>query len=301
MRRSILFTVLALGAQAAWAQEATDPIPDDGVVAEETAGPGDAAEGADEVVTDESDPTTEVVTDESHDQATEVVVTDDGQGTEVATDEADDEGTEVSDDESDDEGTEVVEDKTDEVDTGDLVDAPTDRRSPSGTFHGGHHATVSTLAQAGLGRVFGSLRSQGYGDIQIERVGDEISISAARGGEVRHLVYDANTGTLLSDASELSALGFLKSLASKLTHDPAGHGKRDGAWWRIESRKASGKSKDGDVDHGGGGKGNHESTGGGHGNGSKSGGNHGNAGGNAGGHGNGGNGGGHGNGGGKNK
>ena len=35
MRRSILLTVLALGAQAAWAQDATDPT-DDEMVVEET-------------------------------------------------------------------------------------------------------------------------------------------------------------------------------------------------------------------------------------------------------------------------
>ena len=292
MRRSILFTVLALGAQAAWAQEATDPTPpDDEVVVEETAGTGDAAEGADEVVADESDavteigtepsdPGTEAVTDEADDPATEVVTDEaDDEGT-VVEDDADDEGTEVADDESDDQGTEVVDDETDEPETGELVDEPTDSRSPTGAFHGGHHGTVSTLAQAGLGRVFGSLRSQGYGDIQIERVDDEISISAARGGEVRHLVVRRQHRR--PSERRLRAVGSgLRQVPREQVHRTilAGRGKRDAAWSRVESRKTSGKSKHGDGDQRGGGKGSHELTEA-HGNGGKSaGGSHGNGGG----------------------
>ena len=73
---------------------------------------------------------------------------------------------------------EVVEDETEVEVVEEDAEAPeievrTDNRSPTGAFRGGHHGTVSTLATAGLGPVFGKLRSQGYGDIRIERMGDQ--------------------------------------------------------------------------------------------------------------------------------
>jgi hypothetical protein len=223
MRRSILFTALALGAQAAWAQEATDGVlPDAGgaAVVEETAA-GDAG-GAEETVetTDtgsvgDEPGDTEVTDDDTAD--TEVVVedTDDLGATE------DDADTEVMV-EDDDAGatggdtpdTEVVED----ADDGgvEVVDEPrTDQRSPTGVFRGGHHGQVSTLARAGLGRVFGKLRSQGYGDIAISQSDGLILVSGNRRGEVRHLVYDAGTGALVSDVSEPSG-GLLEAISGKL-------------------------------------------------------------------------------------
>ena len=104
--------------------------------------------------------------------------------------EIDDPATEVIDDE----GTDVVDGETGDPETGDAFEAQHDNRSPRGAFRGGHHGQVSTVARAGLGRVFGSLRSQGYGNIQIKQAGDEILISAKRGDELRQLSYDAPTG-----------------------------------------------------------------------------------------------------------
>ena len=186
MRRSILLTVLALGAQAAWAQDATDPT-------------------GDEVVVEETSETVEQTTDAA--TAPSVI----GGETEVVEDEVDD-GDEAVDDEA-----EVVEDETGVVDdetevSEDSEAVRTDNRSARGAFRGGHHGQVSTLARAGLGPVFGKLRSQGYGDIAIEQVGNEITISAARAGETRQLVYDASTGALLSDVAGPSSDGILQGL-----------------------------------------------------------------------------------------
>jgi hypothetical protein len=200
MRRSILLTVLALGAQAAWAQDATDPTGDDVVVdamgetVEQTAGDGDS---------------TDVLENE-----TEVVG-------EV------DDGVEAVDDEA-----EVVDDVTgiadEEVEVSDDDESVrTDNRSARGTFRGGHHGQVSTLARAGLGPVFGKLRSQGYGDIAIEHVGNEISISAARAGETRQLVYDASNGALLSDVAVPSSEGILQGFSNKLKKQSTVGSKRE--------------------------------------------------------------------------
>ena len=66
MRRSILFAALALGAQAAWAQDVTDPMsPDTGVVVEDPMGTDGAVDPGTDVVVDETDPGTDVVVDET--------------------------------------------------------------------------------------------------------------------------------------------------------------------------------------------------------------------------------------------
>ena len=94
----------------------------------------------------------------------------------------------------------VTEDFEPEAEVDENPVTATDNRSPNGQFHGGHRGSVSTLARAGLGPVFGNLRSQGYGDIQIEQIGDEITLEAfTRDGRIRKLTYDATTGALLSD------------------------------------------------------------------------------------------------------
>jgi hypothetical protein len=243
MRRSILLTALALGAQAAWAQDATDPV---------------TAE--DEVVVEETTETVETVEE----------ATDDGDGTDVM-----EEVTEVVEDDPLDDEDEMVEDDAvlvggDEIadDGGEAVRH--DNRSARGAFRGGHHGQVSTLARAGLGPVFGKLRSQGYGDIAIEQAGNEISISAARAGETRQLVYDASTGALLSDVSETSSGGIFQSLSKKMKKESTVSSKRarsseasgnDGGKGRGKDRggsdrKSNGNGKGGGKDKGGKGSGN---------------------------------------------
>ena len=220
MRRSILVAALALGAQAAWAQDTT------------------------EVMT----PETEVVDIDSE--------TSEGDDTEVP--ESDGDETEVA---AEEEEAEVVEDETEAEVVEEDAEAPeievrTDSRSPTGAFRGGHHGRVSTLATAGLGPVFGKLRSQGYGDIRIERMGDQIFISAARGAEVRELVYDATTGTLVSDVSAGAPTGLVETIAAKLKHKPArGMAAAEAATVRADGRTDRGHGKSG-SNAGGNGRGN---------------------------------------------
>jgi hypothetical protein len=234
MRRSLIFTVFALGAQAAWAQDAAEPMVPDAAVVEDTA----------EI--------TEPVVEEADSQTAEETL---GTDTDVV-DEADPAPaedtvappTETADEEPIAEDTETAEgDGTDSDGVVDEEPAPAhvDDRSATGAFRGGHHGTVSTLARAGLGSVFGTLRSQGYGDIQIEQLGGVINVSAARGGEIRHLSYSASSGALLSDATGPRSL--LETIAGKLK------GKPDTAGFRSGSEKAHGKDKTA-------GKGNHSDT-----------------------------------------
>ena len=221
MRRSILVAALALGAQAAWAQDTT------------------------EVIT----PETEVVDIDSE--------TSEGDDTEVP--ESDGDETEVV--AAEEEEAEVVEDETEAEVVEEDAEAPeievrTDSRSPTGAFRGGHHGTVSTLATAGLGPVFGKLRSQGYGDIRIERMGDQILISAARGAEVRELAYDATTGTLVSDVSAGAPTGLVETIAAKLKQKPArGMAAAEAATVRADGRADRGHGKSG-SNTGGNGRGN---------------------------------------------
>jgi hypothetical protein len=147
---------------------------------------------------------------------------------------------------------------------------PHDNRSARGALRGGHHGQVSTLARASLGPVFGKLRSQGYGDIAIDQAGNEISISAARAGETRQLVYDASTGALLSDVSETSPDGIFQSLSKKMKKESTVSSKRarsseasgdDGGKGRGKDkggsdRKSNGNGKGGGKDKGGKGNGN---------------------------------------------
>jgi hypothetical protein len=217
MMRSILLTVLALGAQAAWAQDATDPTSSE-VLVEETS-------VTVEQMTDTGDGT--VVIDD-----TEVVEDDDGD--EVVRDEVVvEEPSETVEDE-----TGIIEDAA-EVSDGDEA-VRTDSRSARGAFRGGHHGQVSTLARAGLGPVFGKLRSQGYGDISVEQAGTEISISAARAGETRELVYDASTGALLSDVAGPTSTGILQRLSSKPRKQSTVGSKHE----RKSSNAANGGRKD---------------------------------------------------------
>jgi hypothetical protein len=238
--------------------EAADPP------AEETA--GEAEDTGTDVADEDVDGTDgdEVVAEDADGTEDDEVVAEDADGTEddeVAGEEADGtEGDEVGEDvdgtegdevaEEDVDGTEddeVVEEEVDEGDGGEVVAAPHDNRSPRGAFRGGHRGSVSTLARAGLGPVFGKLRSQGYGGVEIEQVGDEILISAARAGETRRLVYDANTGALLSDVSEASSPGIVEAITTRLKKDPAERGKltRDARSSRVEARGGSGKDKAG--------------------------------------------------------
>ena len=195
----------------------------------------------------------------------------DGTGTEVADDDTGDPGTEVVDDGTNDPGTEVVDDDTNDSDTEVVDDEADDSGSSTGAVHGNHRGSVSTLARAGLGSVFGKLRSQGYDDIAIEQRDGMIFVSGSRRDQTRHLVYDAATGALVSDVSEPSG-GILEALASKLKQ----HGKAAGDAELGDAKgKAHGSRKDrsgkghGGKDHGGKGGGHGKdgggSKGGGHG------------------------------------
>jgi hypothetical protein len=196
MRRSILATVLALVAQAAWAQDSTDTVipevPDTEVQSE-----GTASETAETEVATESETTEDTTSETEVAEETEVV-----------------EETETEVEVAEDPETDVVVDEDEPV-------TATDNRSPTGQFHGGHRGTVSTLARAGLGPVFGKLRSQGYGDIQNEQVGDEIMIEAlSRSGQVRRLTYDATTGALVSD--EQGEPNMLRAITNTFRKDRTG-------------------------------------------------------------------------------
>ena len=57
----------------------------------------------------------------------------------------------------------------------------------------------AAFAQAGLGPVLQELERQGYTNIETMRETNRIRILAQRGDDLRELVYDANTGALLSD------------------------------------------------------------------------------------------------------
>ena len=235
MRRSILVAALALGAQAAWAQDTTEVMTPEtevvDIVSETSEGDGEAdlaGEGA-------GDTGTEVP--ESDGDETGVVAEEEAAEVEVVEDE-----TEV----------EVVEEDAKAPE----IEVRTNSRSPTGAFRGGHHGRVSTLATAGLGPVFGKLRSQGYGDIRIERMGDQIFISAARGAEVRELVYDATTGTLVSDVSAGAPTGLVETIAAKLKHKPArGMAAAEAATVRADGRADRGHGKSG-SNAGGNGRGN---------------------------------------------
>ena len=239
MRRSILLTVLALGAQAAWAQDATDPTGDEVVVeetsetVEQTTDDGDGTEVMDE---------TEVVEDEVGRRGRRRRGRRARSRRRVSSRTIGDEAEVVEDE------TGVEDDETEVSDDGEAV--RTDNRSARGAFRGGHHGQVSTLARAGLGPVFGKLRSQGYGDIAIEQVGNEITISAARAGETRQLVYDASTGALLSDVAGPSSDGILRGFSSKLKKQSTVSSKRGGKG----SDAASAGTKDRSNGKGGGGK-----------------------------------------------
>ena len=163
----------------------------------------------------------------------------------------------------------------------------TDSRSARGVFRGGHHGQVSTLARAGLAPVFGKLRSQGYGDIAIEQVGNAITISAARAGETRQLVYDASTGALLSDVAGPSSDGILRAFSSNPKKQSAVSSKRErkgsdaadaGGEDRSNSNSKSGGSGKSSGNGNGGSNGN--GNGGGNGNGNGGGNGNGNGGGN---------------------
>jgi len=164
-----------------------------------------------------------------------------------------------------------------------------DSRSARGMERAADGAQVSRMARAGLGPVFGALRSQGYGAVEMSEAEGLITIDAARGGESRTLVYDAATGALLSDSVQPSSGGF----AERFFGPKAMTAKRGGAerferkTTKVRSRGAkdgSGRGHGGDkASRGGGGSG--KSAGGGRGN---SGGGNGKGGGKGGGNGKGG-------------
>jgi hypothetical protein len=58
---------------------------------------------------------------------------------------------------------------------------------------------AAAIAGAGLGSVYGALRSQGYMVTEVEREAGQIKIEATRDGLQRELTYDASTGALLED------------------------------------------------------------------------------------------------------
>jgi hypothetical protein len=248
MQRSIVLIVLALGAPAVWAQDATDVTGDEAIV---------------EATNETAAPTPDAGTDTSTGTGTETVPGVTEEETDVVEDEDDGDG--AIDDEA-----EVVEDEIgvegDETEVSDEGDAVrTDSRSARGAFRGGHHGQVSTLARAGLGPVFGKLRSQGYGDIAIEQVGNAITISAARPGETRQLVYDASTGALLSDVAGPSSDGILGAFSSTPKKQSAVSSKRErkgpdaddaGSEDRSNSKGGGNGNGNGGSNGNGGGKGN---------------------------------------------
>jgi hypothetical protein len=61
--------------------------------------------------------------------------------------------------------------------------------------------SAAAMAQAGFDAVIEDLRRQGYGGFEIDRAADRIRVEAERGGERREFIYDARTGSLLSDES----------------------------------------------------------------------------------------------------
>lgn len=176
MRISIVALALALGAQAGWAQDGTDPAQTDtGTVTEETVETTDATDGEGGGA--------------------------DGSGETEA---------------------EVAED------TGEGAEAAEwhDNRSPTGQWNGGHRGSVSTMARAGLGPVFGALKSQGYGNIAISEADGRIFVSAERAGETRSLVYDAGTGAMLSDVTEASSSGnLIERMVDRVRQEPMARGR----------------------------------------------------------------------------
>jgi hypothetical protein len=80
-------------------------------------------------------------------------------------------------------------------------DSWTPTRTPArpGVRRGNDNNSASVLGRAGLGSVFGMLRSQGYRDIETDQRRGLIKIEAQKGSVERELVYNARTGELLSD------------------------------------------------------------------------------------------------------
>jgi hypothetical protein len=80
-------------------------------------------------------------------------------------------------------------------------DSWTPARTPTrpGVRRGNDGNPASVLGRAGLGSVFGKLRSEGYRDIETDQRRGLIRIEAHKGSVERQLVYNARTGELLSD------------------------------------------------------------------------------------------------------
>jgi hypothetical protein len=72
-------------------------------------------------------------------------------------------------------------------------------RKPLSTLAAMAAMSTMALAQAGLDPVYRSLEQQGYTVMETVREANQIRIRAERGDATRELVYDANTGKLLSD------------------------------------------------------------------------------------------------------
>ena len=67
-------------------------------------------------------------------------------------------------------------------------------------------ASAAVARTPGVQGVFNTLRAQGYSDIEVGRPhSGKITIEAHRQGAERELIYDAQTGRLLSDRSHASA------------------------------------------------------------------------------------------------
>ncbi|HPG22764.1 MAG TPA: hypothetical protein PLH75_08240 [Amaricoccus sp.] len=270
--RILAALALALAAGQASAQDVVEPPAEDIVT------------GGEEVAGDPDAPV-EVVEAIAEDEA--LAGDDDGvlPGDDAAADDPGapvEEGEAVAEDEAQ-VGDDVAADGTD-----DPVEEPFDSRSARGMERAADGAQVSRMARAGLGPVFGALRSQGYGAVEMSEAEGLITIDAARGGESRTLVYDAATGALLSDSVQPSSGGF----AERFFGPKAKTAKRGGAerferkTTKVRSRGAkdgSGRGHGGDKASRGGGSG--KSAGGGRG---SSGGGNGKGGGKGGGNGKGG-------------
>ncbi|WP_127901743.1 hypothetical protein [Solirhodobacter olei] len=59
---------------------------------------------------------------------------------------------------------------------------------------------VAAFAQTGLGPIYRALQQQGFTQMQTYREQNRLRVVAQRGEDLRQLVYDARTGTLLWDS-----------------------------------------------------------------------------------------------------
>ncbi len=80
----------------------------------------------------------------------------------------------------------------------------------------------AAYAQTALDPVLETLRGQGYSNVEITRQSGQVKIEARNGTAQRELVYDAQSGKLLSDEANAAGRGTVSG-----TDDPAGHDAND--------------------------------------------------------------------------